>query len=327
VLQSLSVAGALRSRFPGSEIHWVTRREFLPLLETHPAIQKVWTVDRKEGLPGLLRLAKALQRQGFTRVYDAHNNLRSRLIVFRILGLLHWRRWALGIRFRRRSIYRMRRFFLFNFRLNLFAKPFNGQRDLLRPLKAWGVPELAPRAPQLFIPPLWRQKAEREMGAEFRAGFVALAPSAAFPLKRWPLQYWRELIGQMSEEKFVILGGPEDNFLQELVSVAPNRVRNLAGKLNLEESAAVVEMAKYLISNDTGLLHVAEQLGKPCIALMGPAPFGFPSRPSTVVLERDLYCRPCSKHGQGPCRNKELHKCLVDIKPLEVVQSVKRMRV
>ena len=70
-------------------------------------------------------------------------------------------------------------------------------------------------------------------------------------------------------------------------------------------------------------LHVGEQLGKPSIALMGPAPFGFPSRPSTKIMELNLPCRPCSKHGQGPCVNQIYHQCLVDITPAQVAAEVR----
>jgi ADP-heptose:LPS heptosyltransferase len=68
---------------------------------------------------------------------------------------------------------------------------------------------------------------------------------------------------------------------------------------------------------------VGEQLGKPTVALMGPAPFGFPSRPSTKIMELNLSCRPCSKHGQGPCVNKIYHQCLVDITPDQVAAEIR----
>jgi ADP-heptose:LPS heptosyltransferase len=102
------------------------------------------------------------------------------------------------------------------------------------------------------------------------------------------------------------------------VAVDPSRVLNLSGQLSLQESTAAISLCRGLISNDTGLLHVGEQLGKKTIALMGPAPFGFPSRPSTRILELNLPCRPCSKHGQGPCVNEKFQRCLVDITPEQV---------
>lgn len=324
VLQTLSVAGALRERFPGAEIHWVTRQDFVPLIETHPDVQKVWALDRSRGFSGLRELSKKLRAQNFTHVYDAHNNLRSRMMGWSLKGFLSWRVFLTSFKFLRRPIYRWRRFLLFRFHRNLFPQPFNGQADLLRPLVKWGVPLKAPQVPQLFLTANSKQVAQNKLSSWAGKKFVALAPSAAFLLKRWPVDHWQKLISEQSDLYFVLLGGPEDKFIETLVSCAPDRVLNLAGKLSLSESAAVIESAQALVSNDTGLLHVAEQLGKPCIALMGPAPFGFPSRSSTKILELNLHCRPCSKHGQGPCVNIQYHKCMVDIAPTTVNQELRR---
>jgi ADP-heptose:LPS heptosyltransferase len=155
-----------------------------------------------------------------------------------------------------------------------------------------------------------------------KANFIALAPSSAYPLKRWPLEHFKKLIQQNSTENFICLGGSEDTFIQELVAVAPDRVTNWAGPLSLQESAAVISLSRGLVTNDTGLLHVGEQLGKKTIALMGPAPFGFPSRPTTKIMELKLSCRPCSKHGQGPCVNEKFQRCLVDITPEQVGREI-----
>ena len=319
VLQSLSIAGRLKLHFPKAEIHWVTRREFMPLIVTHPAVAHVWGLQPNGGLSGLISLGKELKSQKFTHIYDAHNNLRSRILSAILNGVLGWRRWSGQIKFIRRSIYRWRRFLLFRFHINLFPRPFSGQGALLEPLKAWGVTPIPPPVPQLFLNGVVRFE-------ELRVSpFIALAPSAAFPLKRWPIEYWADLIRLLPETRFVLLGGPNDQFLSTLVEVDPARVTNLAGHLTLEESARVVSLARGLVSNDTGLMHVAEQLGVPCLALMGPAPFGFPSRPLTQIFEIQLPCRPCSKHGQGPCVNPEFQKCLRDIRPTDVAQPLRRI--
>jgi ADP-heptose:LPS heptosyltransferase len=320
VLQCLSVAGALARRFPGVEIDWITREDLAPLVSSHPDVRRVFTIRKGDGAKQLWRLARELRTLKYDRIYDAHNNLRSHLICWMMYGP-----WLLGgrlrgLKFLRRSIRRFRRFLLFRFRWNFFRQPFSGQRDLLEPLKAWGVPESAPPAPQLFLPSGPSESLKRENLAR---PYIALAPSAAYALKRWPLDHWKDLIRLMPDQRFVVLGGKEDLFLAELEAVAPGRVRNMAGRLSLLESAAAVGESEMLIANDTGVLHMAEQLGKTAIALMGPAPFGFPSRPATKIMELSLACRPCSKHGQGPCVNPEFHKCLAGIAPLEVARQAR----
>jgi ADP-heptose:LPS heptosyltransferase len=300
----------------------VTRAEFAPLIETHPDLAKVWTLEKKSGFRGLLDLAGRLRRARFTRIYDAHNNLRSLFLCL----FLFWGSVGKGCRppeILRRSIRRWKRFLLFKLRINLFELPFSGQRDLLEPLQAWGIEKQPPPSPQLFIAEAVRAKT-RPLLSGFGT-FVTLAPSAAYALKRWPVEHWRSLLQlwltQNPNLHFVLLGGPEDTFLNDFVGLDPQRIHNFAGQLRLEESAAVVAESALLVANDTGLLHVGEQLGHPTIALMGPAPFGFPSRRfSTTIMELDLDCRPCSKHGQGPCRNARFQWCLAGITP-EMVLS------
>ncbi len=322
VLQTLSVAGKLGDAFPGAEIHWVTRAEFEPLLRGHPQIKKVWNLPKGAGFSELRKLGRSLRAERFTHIYDAHNNLRSHLLGWMMNGLFGWRVWTGRHKFLRRSIYRWRRFLLFRFHKNLFPKPFSGQFALLEPLREWGLSTEAPPTPQLFIDLSAREKVLAQLPI---GEFVALAPSAAFELKRWPIDHFKTLIAQFPETKFVLLGGPEDQFLQELADFAPDRVYNRAGKFSLMESAFAVARSSALVANDTGLMHVAEQIGKPCLALMGPAPFGFPSRAKTQVFEIDLYCRPCSKHGQGPCVNPVYHKCMRDISPASVASGLRRI--
>lgn len=320
VTQCLSVPLAIASGIPGAQVHWVTRSDLAPLIQGHPSVRKIWILERKKGLSGLLRLALDLRQEKFDRIYDAHNNLRSRFISF----ALRFPYLPSKPNLLRRSIPRLKRFFLFRLRINLFRMPFSGQRDLLEPLAAWGISEAAPPAPQLFPSIATKAEATRLLIEAKITDFVALAPSAAHALKRWPLEHWKSLIGQ-STENFVLLGGPEDTFLNDLIAVAPGRVVNFAGKCPHMVSAAIVAQAKALVTNDTGLLHVAEQQGIPAVALMGPAPFGFPSRETTSILQLDLTCRPCSKHGQGPCTNAKFHRCMVDLEPERALLELRRI--
>ncbi|MGZ3691887.1 MAG: glycosyltransferase family 9 protein [Pseudobdellovibrio sp.] len=302
--QALSIPGFIHLYHPDAEIHFVTRQDLASLVESHPHVKKLWSLDRKTGLTGLFHLTQQMNKENYTHIYDAHNNLRSfliRLLVRAPFKLV-------------RPMMRFKRFLLLNFHINRFEKPFSGQRDLLKPLEKWNMKFLLPDPPQLFFP---TQNIE---AIKNLSPFVVLVPSAAYALKRWPIEYWNQLIQKNPEKKFVVLAGAKDNFT-EVLDKNPN-VLNLTGKTNLLESAAVIKQSQAVVTNDTGLLHFAEQLGKPTIALMGPAPFGFPSRPSTLILERDLKCRPCSKHGQGPCTNTHFQECLRSISADEVSREL-----
>lgn len=316
VTQALSLPTKLKEQFKECEVHWVTREDYKSLLENHPNIDRIWLFNRKKGLKELILLAMQLRSENFTHVYDAHNNLRS-WIIYTLTTFLKFNHHL------RRPIYRWRRLLLFKFRINRFQMPFSGQRDLIQPLATWGISEDLPAAPQIFLTASSESSALEKINA-IKKPFFTLAPSAAYFLKRWPKEYWKQLIHLLPNYHFVLLGGPEDQFLTDIVAAAPARCLNLAGTLDYKTNAAIIKNSKALISNDTGLMHIAEQLGHPCLALLGPAPFGFPSRPSTLKMELPLSCRPCSKHGQGPCINPKHHQCLVDISPQTVANELIR---
>jgi lipopolysaccharide heptosyltransferase II len=327
VTQTLSVPTKLKEGFgKEAEIHWVTRQEFLPLLSGHPCIQKVWSLNRKEGFKGLLKIIKELKNENFTHIYDAHNNIRSRLICLLLQAPFALNRFFSPPKILRKSQKRWKRFLLFNFRKNLYEKPFSGQRDLIEPLISWNISKALPPPPQIFVQAEALAKIEEKLSAAGMKYFTVLAPSAAHALKRWPIEHWIALIKKNPELKFIITGGPEDHFLNEITkNFSSQNVMNWAGQTNFGETVALISKAQALVANDTGVLHVAEQLGKPAIALMGPAPFGFPSRPKTKILELNLSCRPCSKHGQGPCTNEKFQKCLVDITPDQVSNHLREL--
>jgi ADP-heptose:LPS heptosyltransferase len=322
VTQTLSVPTRLAELSPshgGLEVHWVVREDLAQLLDGHPFITKIWKLDRKLGLWGLVKLSRQLSKEHFTHIYDAHNNTRSHILSWFLTPPIAIGRWFDPPLFLRKSQKRWKRFLLFRLRKNTYEMPFSGQRDLLEPLNEWGLQKDLPPAPQLALSDEALKKVKALVGTD---PFIALAPSAAYGLKRWPKEHFAKLISLAAKTKFVCLGGPEDTFISEFKNLAPDRVLDLSGKLSLKESAAAVALSRGLIANDTGVLHLGEQLGKKTLALMGPAPFGFPSRETTKIMQLDLNCRPCSKHGQGPCVNEKYQRCLVDITPEQVFEAM-----
>jgi lipopolysaccharide heptosyltransferase II len=310
VTQSLSIAQHIQSHFPAAEVHFLTKSDYENLMVFSPYIKKIWTVSAKDNFFSLIKLAQNLSKENYTHLYDAHNNLRSNLFYFLVSAQNKLQR----------PMMRFKRFSLLFFKINLFEMPFSGQRDLLKPLEKWSIPFVLPAAPQLFLDPKDQSFAKKTLEKYNISDFIVLVPSAAHILKRWPIEHWKNLIQLNPTKNMIILAGPDDHFTAQL-ELGPN-VINLTGKTNLAESAALIERATVVVTNDTGMLHFAEQLGRPTIALMGPAPFGFPSRQTTKILERKLKCRPCSKHGQGPCVNSVYQECLASITPQEVQQQL-----
>jgi ADP-heptose:LPS heptosyltransferase len=313
IIQALSVLESFLAKFPDAEVHWAVRSDFVDLLKFQPKITKIWALYRKEGFLGLWSLSRKLRLENYSHVYDAHNNLRSRFISFFLFPKF----------FVRRSKNRLKRFLLFKFRINFFPKKLLAHDTYIGPLKKWGIENTPLKKSQLVIPNEIKNKVTPLIPFK---NFIALIPSAAWELKRWPLEYWKTIIETSPKNNFVILGGPQDTFLENLVTPEnKSRVLNLSGKLSLLESCAVVSLARSAIGSDTGLSHAADQLGTPIVFLTGPTAFGLPSRQTSVSLETDLWCRPCSKDGRGKCINPVYKKCLYDIKPESVLTELKHL--
>ncbi|HEX4925536.1 MAG TPA: glycosyltransferase family 9 protein [Bdellovibrionales bacterium] len=309
IVQGLGAPAAFKLAYPNAEVHWLVRSDFADLLLGQRSIDKVWSFDRKQGFGGLLGLCAKLRREGYTHVYDAHNNLRS-FFVSLLVRAPH---------FARRSKNRWLRFLLFKLGINRFPRPFIAQRSYLEPLETWTRLAGLPPAPLLEVP---HAVSERIAQATLPLRpFVALAPSTAWAMKNWPLSHWRALSEMSPHTNFVVLGGPSDEECIELGRMArpgPGQTLNLAGRLSWIESCAVLAQAEALVSADTGLLHAADQLGRPAVALIGPTAFGYPARVTTKVLEVPLACRPCSKDGRGKCRNDVYQRCMTEISPQAV---------
>jgi ADP-heptose:LPS heptosyltransferase len=314
IIHCSGVPRNLKKRFPEAEIHWLVRSDNSELLKFNPQINKIISFNQRDGFLGWIKLSLELRKYPYTHVYDAHNNLRSRILSL-LLKAPH---------FVRRSKRRLKRFLLFWFKIDTFEKPYISTESYVTPIANWGV--LSDKAgPELFLAPEILKAAK--MFFPGIGPWLAIAPATAWKKKNWPEFRWKELISQiLSQTKFqiIILGGPKDKFCENLI-LDRKRVLSLQGKLSLLESAAMASLCETLIVGDTGLLHMTEALGKNVIGLFGPTPFGHPTRMGSQVLETKLWCKPCSKDGSGPCINPTFQKCMKEITPQAVFESLNKV--
>jgi heptosyltransferase-2 len=106
-------------------------------------------------------------------------------------------------------------------------------------------------------------------------------------------------------DRIVLLGEHPDDSLKDLERSFPGRFVNLTAKLDIIEAAAVIGISRLFITNDTGLMHIADAMKKKTISIWGPTVFEFgfnPMSPTTkVVANGKIRCRPCSLHGSVRC--------------------------
>lgn len=327
----MSVTGGLYERFDKPEIHWITRKDMASILRTDPHIKRVWDFDRKKGLRGLIRMAREMKKENYDFIYDAHLNIRSytvRLVINSFIQHFFSKKTELVIR----KKYRINRFLFFRLgKKDAIPQPFRGMISFQKPLRKYGIDFKQNINKEWIFPDSVKNSVAellRSEGVSIDNKTITIIPSAAWELKRWPLEHWKKLVKIMPDYRFIVLAGPDDVFTREISEIAPERVLNLAGRTNLNESFYLVHISTFIVSADTGFLHAADLFARDGIAFMGPTAFGHTTGETIKVMEIELPCRPCSKEGNSECKIAETKKCLFDITPVqvknEIVKTLKR---
>jgi len=156
---------------------------------------------------------------------------------------------------------------------------------------------------------------------------VGIAPGSVWKTKRWLPEYYSELISALGKKgiQTVLIGGREDYQLcQSIANKSRSKPLNLAGKLSIPGSAALIKRLDLVVTNDSAPMHLANAVQTDVIAIFGPTVrrFGFfPFREHDKVLEIGLDCRPCGKHGGNKCPQKHFN-CMKAITPDIVIKAV-----
>ncbi len=150
---------------------------------------------------------------------------------------------------------------------------------------------------------------------------LALCAGAEFgPSKRWPEEYYAEIANQKMAEGWDIwlFGSPKDRPVTEKVmELTGERCENLSGRLQLEETIDLLSLVSGVVTNDSGLMHVACALKKPLVAIYGSTSSTFtpPLSKTASVLKLNLACQPCFERI-CPLQH---HRCMRDLTPSQVM--------
>jgi heptosyltransferase II len=197
----------------------------------------------------------------------------------------------------------------------------------LAPAKTVPPPSALPR-PSLSVGEARIDGVAAEFGLTRAAHIVAFAPGAEFgSAKRWPTSHFAELANTIRhthpDAQIVLLGSGKDREVcEEIVAQAPH-AKNLAGTTSLDQAIALIAAADAVVSNDSGLLHIASALNRAIVAIYGPTdPEHAP--PFSDVAESLSLRLDCS-----PCRQRECplghHRCMKDLTAEMVWQPLRSM--
>lgn len=183
------------------------------------------------------------------------------------------------------------------------------------------VPEVLPR-PALRSSPAQQSAARQALGLPEHGAQVILCPGAEYgPAKRWPAWHFAKLARRMVAPGTPIwlLGSSKDVAIgEQIVQASDGAAVNLCGKTSLAQAIDLIATARAVVTNDSGLMHVAAALDRPLIALYGSSSplYTPPLSPAAQIVRKDLPCSPCFKR-ECPLGHLD---CLNGLKPDDVIK-------
>ena len=321
VVQALPVLRLLKRHLPQSQIYWWIESNLAPLLEGDPDLTGLLTFDRRRWAAprnwlSLWRSVQWARSQAFDWVIDLQGLARSGWFAWLVNGNL-----TVGLDDPREAATA-----LYDRLVRRASFHTHAVDWYLAVLPLLGVPATASFE--------WLPE-RREVSAALRrdwpvgsARWILLQPGARWLNKRWPAQYFAELVKRFAaangQFRFAVLGGEEDCPLgAAILQAAPELCLDLTGKLTLPEMVEWLRLGELMVSNDTGPMHVAAALGKPVVALFGPTE---PRRTGPYhqldsVLQLALPCVPCLKPR---CTWHNAFECLRAMPPEAVVAAMRK---
>lgn len=300
IVLTTPILRCIKQQLKDVKLHYVTKHSFLSVIENNIYVDKVFTIkdSLKEVIP-------QLKKENYDYVIDLHHNIRTLKL-----------KTALGKKSFSFNKLNWEKFLIVNFKKNKLPNIHIVDR-YFETVQSFGVKNDG-KGLDYFI----NQKDEIDipswLPSIFHKDYNALVVGGSYFTKQIPINKLKEICAK-SSLPLILLGGKEDAAIAEQVyQFHKNKTINLCGKLNLNQSASIIQQANKVITSDTGLMHIAAAYKKDIISLWGNTIPEFGMDPylagynSQILEVKGLSCRPCSKLGYKKCP-KGHFKCMNDI--------------
>ena len=329
IVLTTPVIRCLKNQIDDVEIHVLTKKKFSSLYKTNPYINKVYEYD-----DSLKKNIEELKLENYDYIVDLQKNKRS-IRVTRALRKPHSSFPKLNFK----------KFLLTTFKINLMPDIHIVDR-YFKAVEKLGVKNDY-QGLDFFISEK-NDSPLSELPENFQEGYHAFFIGGTYKTKILPAVKIVEIIQKLNEP-VILLGGPDDveraeeillsvngqqttdnRLYPQLSNSATQQLISLVGKINLEQSASIVKKAKSVLTNDTGLMHIAAAFHKNIVSVWGntvPELGMYPYLPKEkekchIVECKDVKCRPCSKLGFKECPKRHF-KCMMKIDSDTVVEKLK----
>ena len=291
----------LKTQMPEVEIHYLIKKQYHEILISNPYISKFWLFD-----DNFSEIMPQLKAENFDHIIDLHKNLRSAYVRLQLrkpsssFPKLNLQKWM-----------------IVNLKIDMLPKVHIVDRyfSALKPLEITNDD----RGLDYFIP--GNEEVDLQSLPEpFRSGYIAVVIGGKHTTKIFPDEKVAFVCRNL-EYPVILLGGNDDRERGDAIILqAGETVFNGCGTWSINQSASVVRQADKVITNDTGLMHIAAAFKKPILSTWDNTIPGFGMYPYLPQEEKEksmiyevngLSCRPCSKIGFSECPKKHF-KCMLD---------------
>ncbi len=283
----------IHASFPAAEISMLVREGNESLLSGHPFLKEIFVWKKKENkIANLFKLIVIIRKQQFDHVFNLQRFFSSGLIT-----ILSGASYKAG------------------YKKNPWSILFDNSADHTIGDNQHEIERNATLLKKFcdakkYLPKLYPRESDYLKTEVYKTdGYVTMAPASVWFTKQLPENKWVEMVKSAPQGMMIyLLGAPADSELcNRIIASSGNKnAINLAGKLNLLQSAALIKDAQMNYVNDSGPLHIASAMNAPVTAFFCstvPA-FGFgPLSDHSNIVETkiDLSCKPCGLHGFKKC--------------------------
>lgn len=308
----------LKELNPDSQIDVLCIPETEEIFSASPSINKVNVIDKKNQHKSLFKTYKFIKQikvNNYTKIYSSHRSLRTALIImslevretygFDISSLMHVYKNLVKYELSKHEVQR-----------NLDLIGFNYDQE------SWKI------LPEIYITAETKNKINLFLTDDnLNSGFIAIAPGSVWNTKKYPAEYFEELLKHFIDEneKVVLIGSKKDSVdCSVIASKFNDKVYNASGKFTVIESIELLKRAKFLISNDSAPTHMAmcADIKTLTIYCSTVPEFGFYpyNKKSSYISFNDLKCKPCGIHGYYSCPIKTFD-CGKKLLPQHIIEK------
>lgn len=300
IVLTTPILRCIKKQLKDVELHYITKENFISVIENNIYVDKFFTI--KNSVSEVISL---LKKENYDYIIDLHHNARTLKL-----------KAALGKKSFSYNKLNWEKFLIVNFKTNKLPQKHIVDR-YLETVEAIGVKN-DNNGLDYFIHKKDAIDIPSYLPELFHKEYHVLVVGGSYFTKQIPVNKLNEICSK-STLPLVLLGGKEDTVIAEQVyQLNKNTTINLCGKLNLNQSASIIQQSQKVITSDTGLMHIAAAFKKDIISLWGNTIPEFGMGPylagmnSQILEVKNLSCRPCSKLGYKKCP-KGHFKCMNDI--------------